>query len=138
MYIVNPFKGKGQMKLSDLTSTHPPISERIKILRNMTHGASMKDYSEAYSSVKHSKAAFIPASAMTKDQVALREAQEKAAKQERKENQTRQIGDIMRKVNQFAFIPCACGLTMKVPPNFKGKNVTCPRCHKNHEIPNNK
>ncbi|MBN2590987.1 MAG: M48 family metallopeptidase [Sedimentisphaerales bacterium] len=138
MYIVNPFKKKGQMKLSDLTSTHPPISERVKILRNMTHGASFKDYSNAYSSVTHSKAAIVPTSAMTKEQVALRQAQEKAVKQERKENQTRQIGDIMRKVNQFAFIPCACGLTMKVPPNYKSKNVTCPRCHKNHEIPNNK
>ena len=138
MYIVNPFKKKGQMKLSDLTSTHPPISERVRILRNLTHGASFKDYSEAYSNVTHSKAAFIPASAMTKEQVALRDAQEKAVKQERKENQARQIGDIMRKVNQFAFIPCACGLTMKIPPNFKGKNVTCPRCHKNHDIPNSK
>jgi len=136
MYIVNPFKRKGQMKLSDLTSTHPPISERIRILRNLTHGASFKDYSEAYSNVTHSKAALIPNSAMTKEQVALREAQEKAAKQERKEKQTRQIGDIMRKVNQFAFIPCACGLTMKIPPNFKGNDVTCPRCHKKHEIPN--
>jgi heat shock protein HtpX len=44
MYIANPFKKKNQMKLADLTSTHPPISERIKILRNMTHGASIKDY----------------------------------------------------------------------------------------------
>ncbi len=135
MYIVNPFKKKGQMKLSDLTSTHPPISERIRILRNMTHGASYKDYSNAYSSVTHSKAAFVPASAMAKEQVEIRQAQEKAVKQERNENQMRQIGDIMRKVNQFAFIPCACGLTMKVPPNFKGSTVTCPRCHKNHEIP---
>ncbi len=32
MYIVNPLKPKGQ-KLSDLTSTHPPISERIRILK---------------------------------------------------------------------------------------------------------
>ncbi len=138
MYIVNPFKKRGQMKLSDLTSTHPPISERIRILRNMTHGASFKDYSEAYSSVTHSKAALVPASAMTKDQVELRQAREQAVKQERKENQMRQIGDIMRKVNQFAFIPCACGLTMKIPPNYKGSTVTCPRCHKNHEIPTNK
>ncbi|MBN1974344.1 MAG: M48 family metallopeptidase [Sedimentisphaerales bacterium] len=138
MYIVNPFKKRGQMKLSDLTSTHPPISERVRILRNMTHGASYKDYSNAYSSVTHSKAALVPASAMTKEQVAIREAQQKATKQERKENQMRQIGDIMRKVNQFAFIPCSCGLTMKVPPNFKRNTVTCPRCHKNHEIPVNK
>jgi heat shock protein HtpX len=33
MYIVNPLQQAG-MRLSDLTSTHPPISERVKILRS--------------------------------------------------------------------------------------------------------
>ena len=55
MYIVNPFKKKKQMKLSDLTSTHPPISERVKILRNMTHGASFKDYSDSFSNITKTK-----------------------------------------------------------------------------------
>jgi heat shock protein HtpX len=133
MYIENPLKKKGRGRLSDLTSTHPPTSERIRILRNMTHGASYKDYADAYSMVTHSRT-IIPASAMGKEQVALRQAQEKAAKEQRMENQVRQIGDIMRKVNQFAFITCACGLKMKIPPNYKGNNITCPRCHRNHEV----
>ena len=34
MYIINPFRKNG-MSASDLTSTHPPISERIRILRSM-------------------------------------------------------------------------------------------------------
>ena len=33
MYIINPFKKKG-MSISDLTSTHPPIADRIRILRS--------------------------------------------------------------------------------------------------------
>lgn len=133
MYIENPIKRKDRSKLSDLTSTHPPTSERIRILRNMTHGASYKDYADAYSMVTHSKT-IIPASAMGKEEVALRQAQEKAVKEQRTQNQVRQIGDIMRKVNQFAFITCACGLKMKIPPNYKDNNITCPRCHRNHEI----
>ena len=32
LYIVNPFKGK---KITNLFLTHPPIEERIKILRGM-------------------------------------------------------------------------------------------------------
>ncbi|MCG2700533.1 zinc metalloprotease HtpX, partial [Candidatus Parcubacteria bacterium] len=32
MYIANPFKGK---KVSKLFMTHPPIEERVKILRGM-------------------------------------------------------------------------------------------------------
>ena len=46
MYIVNPFRKKG-MKASDLSSTHPPISERIRILHAMG-GASFSDYDQAY------------------------------------------------------------------------------------------
>jgi heat shock protein HtpX len=36
----------------------------------------------------------------------------------------------MRMVNGFAFLSCACGLKMKIPPNFKGNKVKCPRCAK--------
>lgn len=36
LFIVNPFKGKSiQSSLTNLFSTHPPIEERIKILRSM-------------------------------------------------------------------------------------------------------
>lgn len=134
MYIVNPFKKKGQMKLSDLTSTHPPISERIRILRNLTHGVSFRDYSNAYSEVTHSKP-IIPPSAMTKEEIGLRQAEAKTEKEQRLQTQMRQVGDIMRKVNQFVFLTCACGLKLKIPPNYKGDKVECPRCHKSHKIP---
>jgi len=132
MYIVNPFKRKGQMKLSDLTSTHPPISERIRILRNLTHGVSYRDYSNAYSEVTNKKT-IVPPSAMTKEDIGLRQAG--AAKEERLQSQMRQVGDIMRKVNQFVFLTCACGLKLKIPPNFKSNKVECPRCHRSHDIP---
>jgi heat shock protein HtpX len=132
MYIVNPFKKKGQMKLSDLTSTHPPISERIRILRNMSHGVSYRDYSNAYSEVTN-KTTIVPPSAMTKEEIGLRQAG--AAKEQRLQNQMRQVGDIMRKVNQFVFLTCACGLKLKIPPNFKSNKVKCPRCNKSHDIP---
>ncbi|MBT8382457.1 MAG: M48 family metallopeptidase, partial [Ignavibacteria bacterium] len=38
MYIINPLKPKGR-KLSNLTSTHPPITERVRILRGISGGA---------------------------------------------------------------------------------------------------
>ncbi len=134
MYIANPFKKKKQRKLSDLTSTHPPISERVKILRNMTHGASFKDYSEAFTNVTKTKTV-VPVAALTKEDIALREADVKAKKQQRTETQMRQVGDIMRRVNQFIFLTCACGLKLKIPPNFKSKKVKCPRCRRTLELP---
>ncbi len=134
MYIANPFKKKKQRKLSDLTSTHPPISERVKILRNMTHGASFKDYSDAFTNIKHTKTV-IPPTALTKEDVALRQADAKAKKEQRSEKQMRQIGDIMRKVNQFVFLTCLCGLKLKIPPNFKHNKVSCPRCKRKMDLP---
>jgi len=134
MYIANPFKKKKQRKLSDLTSTHPPISERIKILRNMTHGASFKDYSNAFANVTHNKTP-IPLAALTKEDIALREAEVKAEKEQRTETQMRQVGDIMRRVNQFVFLTCLCGLKLKIPPNFKSNKVTCPRCKRKLDLP---
>lgn len=134
MYIVNPFKKKGQMKLSDLTSTHPPISERVRILRNMTHGASFRDYSEAYSKTTH-RQSIVPGTAISKEQVAVREASERVAKEKRKAQQMRQVGDIMRVVNGFVFLTCVCGLKLKVPPNYKGNTVKCPRCGRILNVP---
>jgi heat shock protein HtpX len=136
MYIVNPFKKKKQMKLSDLTSTHPPISERIKILRNMTHGASFKQYSDAFTNVTHGKTVVPVAALSKKEDVALRQADAEATKKDRRDKQMRQVGDIMRRVNQFIFLTCACGLKLKIPPNFKGSNVKCPRCSKNLDLSN--
>ena len=127
MYIVNPFKKKGQMKLSDLTSTHPPISERVRILRSMAQGASLKDYSEAYANVTHEKS-IIPAVALKTEEIRIREGQAEPPKEEKVQKQLHQVGDIMRKVNGFVFLTCLCGLILKVPPNFKSDSVKCPRC----------
>ncbi len=134
MYIVNPFKKKKQMKLSDLTSTHPPISERIKILRSMTHGASFKDYSRSFSDITHTKTV-IPPTALTKEDIALRQASAEAKKKQRLKTQMRQVGDIMRRVNQFVFLTCLCGLKLKIPPNFKANKVRCPKCKRVLDLP---
>ncbi len=42
----------------------------------------------------------------------------------------RDAGDIMMKVNNYSFINCECGLKIKIPPDFKQKEFSCPRCGK--------
>jgi len=69
MYIVNPFRRKG-MKASDLSSTHPPISERIRILRAMA-GASFNDYDQAYRQVHQGGTGVIPATSIAAGTVPL-------------------------------------------------------------------
>jgi len=124
MYFANPMKKHNAKKLSDLTSTHPPISERIKILHKMTHGASMKDYSRAFKDITHN-AAPIPAAGLADKDIEVRSAQA----EETPKKSPKTLGDIMRKVNGFAFLTCNCGLKLKIPPNFKSNTVKCPRCH---------
>jgi heat shock protein HtpX len=133
MFIVNPFKKAGQWNLSDLTSTHPPISERIRILRSISQGASLKDYSDAFVNVTKRRTV-MPAIALTKEDIALREASAEAKKSQQTEKQFRQVGDIMRKVNGFVFLTCACGVTLKIPPNYPAGTVECPRCHTAHNV----
>ena len=60
MYTINPFRQKGRAA-ADLTSTHPPISERVKILRSMGGGNSLAEYERAYENV-HGKGGVIPRS----------------------------------------------------------------------------
>jgi heat shock protein HtpX len=127
MFFANPFKKRGQRGLSDLTSTHPPISERIRILRSMSQGASYKDYAQAYTTVTRSKN-IVPAAALSGEDVQIRQGQPAAARQETAQKQVHQVGDIMRKVNGFLFLTCACGLKLKIPPNFKADAIQCPRC----------
>jgi heat shock protein HtpX len=132
LFIVNPFKKKGQWSLSDLTSTHPPISERIRILRSMAQGASFADYSQAYENVTKHKT-IVPASALTKEDIALRQSSDEV-KGEQIQKQVRVVGDIMRKVNGFLFLPCACGVTLKIPPDYKAESIECPRCRRVHNV----
>lgn len=129
MYIANPFKRKGQKGLSNLSSTHPPIADRIKVLRTLS-GASYADYSRAFTAVtKHPSV--LPASCQDdKTPVAMREAQTDTSQTRQMSSELREAGDIMRKVNGFAFLTCVCGLKLKVPPNFKSGQIQCPRCRK--------
>jgi len=92
----------------------------------------LKDYSDAFVNVTKSRTV-MPASALTKEDIALRQASAEAKKEQR-EKQLHHVGDIMRKVNGFVFLACACGVTLKIPPNYSAATVECPRCHTEHNV----
>lgn len=134
MYIVNPLKKKG-MKLSDLSSTHPPISERIRILRNLQQGANFKNYQQAFEMVKGKKSDLIPSSALN-DPANIGILQPLVAQQtfEEMKHAKREVGDVLMKLNDFKFVNCTCGLKIKIPPAFKQSSFKCPKCGKVHQI----
>lgn len=126
MYTVNPFRSHG--KASDLTSTHPPISERIRILRSMA-GASYVDYDKAYREF-HKGKGVVPASAIsTAGAMPLVAKKSETMVEEPAEvERSRETSNVMWNINKYKTIPCECGVKLRVPPQFKAEKVRCPHC----------
>jgi len=133
MYIVNPFRKKG-VKFSDLSSTHPPISERINILRKMG-GASYINYNETYTQVHKRGGGVIPATGLVGENVPLPPNTPSSKVDDPNETQRiRETQNALWKAHQYQTVDCQCGTKMKLPPGFKGGNITCPRCNRRHSI----
>lgn len=134
MYISNPFREKG-MAASDLTSTHPPLSERIRVLRSMAGGASFVNYEAAYQKVHGGSGSILPASAMGGVRVGVRAAssEETLAEPSRIER-TREVTDLLWRKNDYQTIDCDCGTKLRIPPGIKTARVRCPHCGKIHQI----
>jgi heat shock protein HtpX len=132
MYICNPLKKKG-MKMSDLSSTHPPISERIRILRQMAGGAGLANYQNAFSKITGKKS-LIPVGELSKQEdIGLRTGVAAATVSDAKTT-ARDLNDIMMKVDNYSFIECSCGMKIKIPADFTAPIAYCPRCGKGHPI----
>ncbi len=132
MYIVNPFRKKG-LKASDLTSTHPPISERIRILRAMA-GASFNNYDQAYRQVRGGKGV-ISAASLTAETVPIATIKLEGEAGELNEVQrARETSDVMWRLSNYKTIACDCGAKLRVPPNFREPQIQCPHCGRTHQV----
>jgi heat shock protein HtpX len=134
MYIVNPLKKKG-MQIANLTSTHPPITERIKILRSMQQGANLSSYQNAFNIVKGKQSKIIPQSGLAAAGIlSFRQPFADTKPVESLSDNRREVGNLIMKLNNFTFIDCSCGIKIKVPPDYKDNTITCPRCGKIHSL----
>ncbi|NWF77064.1 MAG: M48 family metallopeptidase [Chloroflexi bacterium] len=133
MYIVNPFRGKS-LQASDLTSTHPPLSERIRILRAMA-GASFNEYDQAYRQVHGGGQGVIPAASLTAETVPVRTLRLEGETGELNEIQrARETSDVMWRLSNYKTIACNCGARLRVPPQFKQPQIKCPHCGRTHQV----
>jgi len=129
MYIINPFRKKG-LAASNLSSTHPPISERVRILRSMSGGASYADYNNAYQQISPAKKGVIPSSALAAaGAVNIRSAEPKReGEKQDKVERTREVSNLLWTQNNYRTIRCECGTRFRLPPKFKSTTVKCPHC----------
>jgi heat shock protein HtpX len=133
MYIMNPFRKEGRAA-TDLTSTHPPISERIRILRSMA-GASLADYERVYQQLHGEGKTMIPASSLALSHPAsLRAAGAEATPEPDKVERTRETSDLMWRLGNYKTITCDCGTRLRIPPRFKEPSVRCPHCGRVNQV----
>ena len=135
MYIINPFQRQG-LSAEGLTSTHPPIAERIRILRSMS-GASFAEYEKAYQQAKGGTG-IMPASALVgTGSVAIRAASAEIAQVEASPQnieRARETSDLMWCLSNYKIIDCECGTRLKVSPQFRAPVIRCPHCGRIHPI----
>ncbi len=128
MYISNPFYKKG-ISANDIFSTHPPLADRIRILRAMS-GAGYADYEKSYEQVVKGGQA-MPAAALAGQSIPLRQATAGAQAGEIQEriDRTRETSDMMWKMNNYKTLDCEnCGTKLRLPPSFNQPAVRCPHC----------
>ena len=131
MFTINPLAAAGSAR--SLFSTHPPTADRIRILRGMSSASSLAAYEEAYKSTHGSKGVIGARSLAASEDTGIREASDK--EKANPSAQLRAAKDILNRAAQYATIACACGLRIKLPPGFDRKEIKCPRCGRNHEVP---
>jgi heat shock protein HtpX len=131
-YIVNPYK---QDLSGGMFATHPPLEQRITILRSMTMGAGFADYVKAYWTITHTHKPLIPAADLQLGEKVEVRQPSSAGTTVTPSAAVKKAGDIIRAMNNFAFINCACGMKLKVPPEFTKREINCPRCNRLHKIP---
>jgi heat shock protein HtpX len=159
MYIVNPLKAAGAdaRAASSATATHPPIAERVRILRAMGGGASFQDYDRSYREVT-GKGGVMPRSALDDPHAGAglrvqgagwrREATAAAttpvdsaaaalaavATAGGPRQRAREVDDFFYKQQGYTRIECPCGAVIKVPPGLTATSVQCPGCGRRHEV----
>jgi heat shock protein HtpX len=131
MYIVNPMAASGRGV--GLFSTHPPTDDRIRILRGMAKGSSLEAYERAFRTQHHNAGLISSQDLKGSEEKGIR--QPTAPPKHDHQQSLRQAKDILHKSAGYGVISCACGLNMKIPPNFDRKEVRCPRCGRVHQVP---
>jgi ribosomal protein S27E len=123
MFIVNPLSAASSDgdEADSVFSSHPPTSERIRILRGMT-GASFTDYEAAYRKAKGGS--LIGAQTLQSAPTEPIRAPSNAGP-----IQTRQDAhDVARRASGYMRVKCSCGLEISVPEGYEQDSIRCIRC----------
>jgi heat shock protein HtpX len=129
LYIANPQAAHGA---SGLFSTHPPMADRVRVLRAMAGGSSLAAYEQAYRSL-HGNHGVVGANLAASQEAGLRAAQP--------EPEPPPLGPAWREArgalhssDGLQVVDCACGVRLRVPPGLNQSSLLCPRCGHVHPL----
>ncbi len=126
LYIVNPLKVT-ERGLADFLSTHPPVGERIRILRSLGGRLSLEGYDDAFRRVSGRPVGVVPAA--VRQALPAVEARVAATPDARGQlERVRETTDALWRAQGYRFVPCPCGATLKLPPERPAGEITCPHC----------
>ncbi|MEX2304541.1 MAG: M48 family metallopeptidase [Bryobacterales bacterium] len=132
--IINPIE---HLKLSSVVSTHPPTETRIKILRSMGGGAGYVDYEAAWKRIqgREGRLTALEAAARSGERLSARPASSDPESAPSGVDRAREVADLIDRFANYLLIPCACGMRIKVPPEYDREAVECPRCSRLNALP---
>ncbi len=131
MYIINPLAARSRK--AGWFSTHPATDDRIRVLRGMTSSASLEAYEQAYRALHGKESVMTPSMLKQSKDQSVRDASKDA--DAGTQRQWREVQDLLHKVDQYAVLACACGMKMKLPPEYDQEKVACPKCGRAHPLP---
>ncbi|HVT45702.1 MAG TPA: M48 family metallopeptidase [Thermoanaerobaculia bacterium] len=134
LYIVNPLRVTAR-GLADLTSTHPPTSQRVRILRSMGGSPGFSTYEQAFKRVTGRAVGVIPLVELAAERRPAPPRTAGIGDPRTLLDRTREATDLLWHLQHYAFIACSCGTNLKVPPAFAGKKIECPHCSRMHAVP---
>jgi heat shock protein HtpX len=135
MYIVNPLAANAVSV--GLFSTHPPLEQRVKVLRSMAGGAALGDYAQAFRKVTGRAVGLLPFREAPDAQAAVPTRAPQAVTQPAGVahlQRVRDATDALWRLNQYVFVACECGTRLKIPPVYAGRRVGCPHCTREHLV----
>lgn len=130
MFIVNP-QQSGER--TSVFSSHPPLTQRIKILRGMGGMAGYVDYEAAFAKLQRGKHCM--SEAFLKEQQSMPARRPTATKESRGDAiaRVREAMGLLDAAAGVLPIVCSCGVRIKLPPGLAATRVACPRCGTLHE-----
>jgi heat shock protein HtpX len=132
MYIVNPMQA---FVAAALFSTHPPTEDRVRILRGMA-GAGYTAYEEAYKRMHGGRDACIGARTLEiAEPVSIRAGTPEPESGPDRVGRLQKVEELVGRLNDLLMLSCACGVNIRVPAEFRGPAVKCPRCGRTNDLP---